>query len=478
MSGSILFLLFISLTAAIFQSARVIAIYDSMADYQQLSSRIFVRLLDTSEALQKYLQTREPADLDKYNKTYPQLLRDAFKYEEIERDHEGERIVIDFRFMVQSYLEEANKAIVYSRSNDLENSNKAYYEARKIQSLINDYLSKIFMVQSADVARIDRAGKIAQKQSIMLTAALSLLIVIISVTLTLQISSSITRPVAKLVSAAGAVSSGDWSTRVTPIKVNNEMRLLGKAFNGMLDKIQEQMDQLNQAREREKEDLRENMERHRTESLLKEAQLKTLQARINPHFLFNTLNIIIQSAYLEDSRKTAEITESFASLMRFNLEHFDGVVTLKQEFLNLEDYIFLQNIRFDNRIVISCILEKELEEEKIPGLLLQPLVENSITHGMGDITRAGKVQVSAVSLGDHYMLTVKDNGIGMSPESLEAALRYARGVFPMEYGSDIGLRNVLERVQLYSDGNAEIEVISRRGEGTEIIIILPRRMER
>ncbi len=436
-----------------------------------------MRLADTSEALQKYLETRSPSDLDTYNKTYPQLLRNAFKYEEIERDHAGERTVVDFRYMVQSYLEEANKAVAYAGNNDLENSNKAYFEARKIQSLINGYLSKIFIVLSVDMARIDGAGKVAQRQSVIVTAVVSLLIAIISVLLTWQISSSITRPVAKLVAASGDVSQGDWSTRVVPIKARNEMRLLGSAFNEMLDKIQVQMEQLHKAREREQVDLRENLERHRTESLLKEAQLKTLQARIHPHFLFNTLNIIIQSAYLEDSRKTAEITEAFASLMRFNLEHFDGVVRLKEEFENLTDYIFLQRIRFENRIVISCVLDDELEQEKLPGLLLQPLVENAISHGMGEIARAGQIHISAISQGDHYTLVVKDNGIGMTSESLEIARKYAEGDFPREYGNNIGIRNVLERVLLYSDGNAQIELESERGRGTEISITLPRRLD-
>lgn len=477
MSGTILFLLFISLTATIYQSVKVIAIYDSMADYQQLSSSIFMRLADTSEALQKYLETRAPSDLDAYNKTYPQFLHDAFKYEEIERDHAGERTIVDFRYMVQSYLEAANRAVAYTGNNDLENSNKAYFEARKIQSLINGYLSKIFIVQSIDVARIDSAGKIAQRQSLMITAVVSLLIASISVLLTWQISLSITRPVSKLVSAAGDVSQGDWSTRVVPIKARNEMRLLGSAFNEMLDKIQEQMEQLHKAREREQVDLRENLERHKTESLLKEAQLKTLQARINPHFLFNTLNIIIQSAYLEDSRKTAEITEAFASLMRFNLEHFDGVVSLKEEFENLTDYIFLQRIRFENRIVISCVLDNDLEQEKLPGLLLQPLVENAISHGMGEITRAGQIHVSATSQGDHFTLVVKDNGIGMTAESLETARKYAGGDFPREYGNNIGIRNVFERVLLYTDGNAQIELESERGRGTDISITLPRGLE-
>ena len=473
MSASIILLLLVSLSASLFLTFRIASIYDTMADYQLLASRIYLQLSDTAAVLEDYLETKDPAYLDSFNKTYPGLLRDAIEYEEIARDDDQRRTVIDFRYMVQTYIESANAAVAFSREDRLPESNQAFFEARRVQSLINSYLPKIFDVQTSDVRRIDHMGRVALRRSLFISGIITALIILISIIVTSQVIPSIAHPVSKLVSVAGSVAVGEWDARVEPIDERTEMRILGTAFNGMLDKIQEQMGEIQAARERDKERFNETLDAHRTESLLKIAQLKTLQARINPHFLFNTLNIITQSAYMENSSKTAEITEAFASLMRFNLEHFDGEVTLEEEFENLNDYLFLQRIRFGERITIRLELDDAVRNERLPGLVLQPLVENSISHGMSDIVDGGCIDVTAKLFGDHYTLTVSDNGLGMSADSLNKARRYAEGDFPESYGSHIGVRNVFERLYLYSDGMADIMVDSVRGKGTDISMSMP-----
>lgn len=460
--------------ASVLQSARVMTIYERMASYQLLASGIYIKLSDTAAALEDRLRTRSPENVARYSKTYAQLLRDTFEYEDISRDRAAFRAVVDFRFMVQTYVEAANAAVAYSSDGDITRSNQSYLEARRVQQLINDYLPRIFEVQASDVSRMAEQARMERRRSLILSAIVTVVILSVSVVVVFQISVGITRPTAKLVAAAGQVAIGNWDYRVETIEAKNEMRLLGVAFNDMLDKIQAQMDQLRQERLDDQVQFNEKLDEQRTEALLKSAQLKALQARINPHFVFNTLNTITQSAYLENSRKTAEITEAFASLMRFNLEHFDGVVTLEQEFANLGDYTFLQRIRSEGRIAIDAAMEEELAHEFVPGLIIQPLVENSIQHGMGELGRTGEISVTATSSGDHYTLTVEDNGLGMTPEALSQARGFAVGNFKGEYGDHIGVRSVFERLHLYSNDLADIRVDSKRGLGTTIQMTLPR----
>lgn len=240
------------------------------------------------------------------------------------------------------------------------------------------------------------------------------------------------------------------------------------------------------------------------EQMAKEAQLKFMQARINPHFLFNSLNMIGETAYLEEADQTSELLEALGSFLRYNLDQFSKVVTLRDELENLEAYLVIQRKRMGKRIDFSVDAQQEAQDIRVPCLILQPLVENAVMHGVGSLKSGGRVRVTVTCMHgepagrkaggqtedasesaaseDRVCICVSDNGKGMTPEKLEQV----RQIVNMAGGSPapavdagdgrdhIGIRNVFGRLRLYFGERLKIEVESDPGECTYFKFFIPR----
>ena len=214
------------------------------------------------------------------------------------------------------------------------------------------------------------------------------------------------------------------------------------------------------------------------EAHLKDAHLKYLQAQINPHFLFNTLNAGMQLAMMERADKTSEYINQVAAFFRYNIQENDEV-TLAQEIQLVDTYIYILNVRFSGDIHFSKDIESEdLLEIRIPGMILQPLVENSVNYGIRDIERTKKIYLSVYSVDDNICISVMDNGVGMSQELIKEVLS---GEYKSESdseskkGNGVGLNNVMQRLRLYFNGADNFEIISNgRDQGTEVVITVPR----
>ena len=244
---------------------------------------------------------------------------------------------------------------------------------------------------------------------------------------------------------------------------NDEVNETIEKYNAMLDKLRQQS--------------MEHNELMNTKLQLKEQKYQNLQHQINPHFLFNTLNMIAQTAYLEGDEQTVPLIETTAHLLRYSLDYVGREVTLRQELEALEHYVSLQEQRFVGKIRFRFVLDETLNSVKIPSLILQPLVENAITHGgvmyveIGEIT----VETSKEADGKNIRISVIDNGIGMDKEHLErvdAAMR--RG--ERESGC-IGLMNVFSRLSIFYHQRSDIRLISDPGVRTEVVLLLPEEQE-
>lgn len=206
-----------------------------------------------------------------------------------------------------------------------------------------------------------------------------------------------------------------------------------------------------------------------------EAEFKTLASQINPHFLYNTLETIRMKAYCNNDKETADLVKKLGKFMRRCLEVKDGMVTLGSELEFTKSYLELQSARFGDRISYSIYCEVDREYKILP-LIIQPIVENAFAHGIESSKANGKITINIRYKGDKVEISVSDNGQGMTPEKLNELLKKLKEN-DTSSGKSIGLTNVNKRIKMYHGEEYGISVKTAMGEGTTIVIILPRTVD-
>lgn len=206
-----------------------------------------------------------------------------------------------------------------------------------------------------------------------------------------------------------------------------------------------------------------------------EAELKTLQAQIRPHFLYNTLNTICWEAEKKGDKEIADMVYSLSQVFRLSLNDGRDTFTLEQEVELVKNYLFLQKNRFRERFEFEITLDESIKDFTVPKLLLQPLAENAVIHGIEPLAGSGLISIRAFRKDRTIVLEVQDNGVGITPERLqELHQRLARGSSISEEEENAGrsgfaLSNVQERLALFFAG-ASLQIESVEGAGTRIII--------
>jgi sensor histidine kinase YesM len=276
---------------------------------------------------------------------------------------------------------------------------------------------------------------------------------------------------------AGELSSGNFE--IDDIEVNSvgEVETVIRAFNRMKHDIRQYIGELNRQKELEKEYMEERVRNLKMEQLLKRMELYTLQAQMNPHFLFNTLNTGVQLAIMEEADRTADFMEHLAAFFRYNIRERNVIVSLRHEIGGLESYLYILRIRFPRSLSISLDIPDEvLDSCDVPALILQPLVENSVLHAFEGVTRNGCIQIEGRREGDIVRLVVRDNGIGMPPETSARLLQ--RASRDSEHGSKVmGLENVIQRLHFFYPTITDVVTISSEHDrGTEIVISIDTRI--
>lgn len=219
--------------------------------------------------------------------------------------------------------------------------------------------------------------------------------------------------------------------------------------------------------------LQEQQERVLLEADLQKIKICLIEAQINPHFLFNTLNTIAQSAVLQGATGTAELVYALAELLRFSLRRVGEFVVLREELQYVENYLYIQRQRFGERCDFFVDVPVELQEITLPALTLQPLVENAFTHGFADPNSQGGLLKIAAALQSEQLvrITISDNGSGMTPKRLSEVQNSLvdSEILP----PSTGLRGVAWRLKHYYGSEANIIVDSAPDNGTKVTVTLP-----
>lgn len=207
-----------------------------------------------------------------------------------------------------------------------------------------------------------------------------------------------------------------------------------------------------------------------TEKMLKkEAEIEALQYQITPHFMYNTLNSIKYEAILQGSPNTAELLEAFIELLQLSASDRGAFITVKQEIHMMQNYVKLQQFRYADCFQVTFDMQPEAKTCYVPRLLIQPLVENAILHGIDHRKRDNQIAISVLCDNGALAIKVEDHGEGMTPEEIQKLLDGQR----KSKFSGIGVSNIRERLRLYYGGKAELRFYSEKGNGTTAVILLP-----
>ena len=210
------------------------------------------------------------------------------------------------------------------------------------------------------------------------------------------------------------------------------------------------------------------------ESLLQQMELKALQSQVNPHFLFNTLNVIARLALMENAPKTEEVAYALSDLLRNNLREINQLNPLHQEVKAIQSYLLIQQVRFGSRLQAEFNIPDQLADQLLPLMTLQPLVENAIIHGIEHKTEGGKIRIEAKKSGGDLHILISDTGIGISPEKLATLLfpdpqkRILQG-----QTNGLGVNNVHKRIQHQFGKDYGLSFQSKLHYGTTVTIKLP-----
>lgn len=231
-----------------------------------------------------------------------------------------------------------------------------------------------------------------------------------------------------------------------------EINILGKGLNTMLGRMRDLLQGIKQ-----KEQQKRRME------------LSFLQAQINPHFMYNTLFSIKCMVDMEKNEEASKMLASFIQLLRSTLSNPDEFVTVRQEFHVLSQYIEIQKFRYDDAFQVVFECDEAAENKKIPKLLIQPLLENAIFHGVEFKKGEGLIIITARTQDETVMITVEDNGVGIAPEMLKKI----SGGKQLGSKTHVGVVNVKERIQLNFGDSYGMEIESVQWKGTKIVLTLP-----
>jgi two-component system sensor histidine kinase YesM len=250
------------------------------------------------------------------------------------------------------------------------------------------------------------------------------------------------------------VAGGNFDVRFDE-RSSAEVSMLSDSLNTMIDKINELLEQVKTEQTR-----------------LRKAEFEVLQAQINPHFLYNTLDAIVWLAEAGESKKVVSMVESLSEFFRTSLNQGKDIITIKEEIQHVSSYLKIQQVRYQDILTYEIDIPDELHRYTIPKITIQPIVENALYHGIKNKRGQGMIKIEGQKHEDFFTIKISDNGIGISPERLEQVRDGIKNKVPTQ--NDIyGLYNVNERIRLNFGENYGISIESIYGEGTVVSIILP-----
>ena len=426
------------------------AVQDSMTEY--LNSK-------TTESLENYYRSEQ-----NYHSMIQELTDDisGITFKRMERN---------IKNMSEQYLDMAGQTIDAKRGRNVEKYRVRYERATDLYEYIDAYIYGLnieqFITNSENYNELSNAFRVFEYMSMLVMA----MVIIINVMIITRFTGGLIEPLKNLSHLANEVAEGNLDVELRTASTKDEIGVVTNAFNQMVVSIRQYIDRIKESMEveqllKEKELM---MEAH-----LKDAQLKYLQAQISPHFLFNTLNAGAQLAMMEGADRTYKYVQKVASFFRYNVKKGDETVTIREELSLIDNYIYILNVRFSGDIHYEKNIEEEWLDVPMPSMILQPIVENCVNHGIREMAGEGRIWLSVYEMDGMVCISIGDNGKGMSKDTIDKILGGTyRAQNQTGDSNGVAMDNVIARMRLFTGNEHVLDILSEgEGMGTEFVLYL------
>jgi len=431
---------------------------------------------DVHHYLYDYLNTKSTEALENYYRS--EYIYSSLIYK-LNTDIIDDDMIIkqkNIKNMSNTYLETSKRAVDAKRGRNIKKYKENYEDANMTYEYIRTYITGLNTEQFKNNSNNYELLLSSLRYLELISAVVLIVITTFNIALIIILTRSMTGSLLKLTKAANEISAGNFEVDYVEVESSDEVGIVTKAFNTMIVNIHEYINKI-----------KENMEKELLmTNHLKDAQLRYLQAQINPHFLFNTLNAGAQLAMMEGADNTTIYIEKMADFFRFNMKSFEYDSTIVEEIELVDNYIYILNVRYVGEIHFKKDIIEGVHNVKVPSMILQPVVENAINYGIRDIDYEGWIHLSVYEDEKHINISIKDNGVGMDQDTINSIIKaeiksvedqsanYSKkGV--VDDSNGIGLKNVINRLKLYYEKNDVFEIISEgQYKGTEVIIHIPK----
>lgn len=325
---------------------------------------------------------------------------------------------------------------------------------KNLTTLIQEGIQDYVYIETTNYENVREALDIKTRHSFMLCGVVTIFAVFIAGYMTIHATRSITIPIREICDMTEKVAEGDFSARTKKADVD-EIGVLSQSFNDMTEEIGTLVDDIKTQQE--------NL--HLTET-------KLLQAQINPHFLYNTLDTIV---WLAEEHKTDEVVNmvtALSSFFRTTLSKGRDFITVREEESHIRSYLEIQQFRYQDILDYTIEIDEEIRDFVLPKLTLQPLVENALYHGIKNKRGKGMIRITGKKDKENIIFQVHDNGKGMTAEKLLELRNDMRKEKPDNNVNSFGVINVNQRLRHYYGKEYGLSYVSRQDEGTEVTVLI------
>jgi two-component system, sensor histidine kinase YesM len=351
----------------------------------------------------------------------------------------GKKTSVDFQKIVKQ-MNDSNKNISYLKMN------KGYVFFKKA------FNNKVAIVKVVPESMLLNGVT----KTLIVGIIISALSILLTVILSIVISVRTTKPIIKLVHAMNEVGENNLNVSIETERID-EIGLLEKRFSSMVYRINELINK-----------------EYKSEIETRNAQFMALQAQINPHFLYNTLQLVGGMAVSHKANEIYSVISALSDMFRYITGKQGNMVLIDREIEHIKNYLYIQNMRFEGKVQTDLYIEEGTEGFTIPMLTIQPIVENVFNHGFEQKKGLWKLSIDVQKVFDDIEITITDNGVGIPEEKLDDLMEQMKGIpYSLNTKGSIGIKNVAARIRLYFGNDYGLDISSTVGKGTMVVIRIP-----
>lgn len=453
--------------------------YSKMLYRLSVVDEIKADLADSLVNFNKYIQVNAEENKQMYEQKAVKAMNNIVVLQ-LDSFTDSDYVLRDLKNCIESYRKMGDLTIKHSTDRrGIDYYYADYLDTKEIAGYCDEFINKLINSYLDNNSRIYDELNTKARLSYKILLSYIAVALLISAAYTMLFLGNILNKLKELVDNSKKVSAGDFNDVEGKATNIYELDILSDAFNAMVKDVQSHIDSLKEKAELERKLGEEEMKLLKSKTALKLSQLKVLQSQINPHFLFNTLNCINQTAIKEKAGQTGELIRSVSGILRYSLSRMDRNATLEEEVNVVRQYMHIQQLRFDDRVKFGLSINANLKKYMVPGMTLQPFVENAFIHGIEPKEDGGIINIAISEADDFCTVMIEDTGCGMNREVLDKLIEDDLETEKSHTGhtTGLGVKSVVKRLQLLYDREDMFFIESEPGHGTRVFLRIPAKVE-